>query len=283
MLGTMAGTSASISDTLTFLFTDLEGSTRTWEREPEAMDRWLTAHDGILTAAINANHGRVFKHTGDGMCAVFAAPADAAGAALAVQSALATAGAAVVGPLRVRIALHTGEARERGGDFYGPSLNRCARLLEIAHGGQVLLSASAASLVGEGLSLVDLGQHRLRDLQQYERVWQLGGLRGDFPPLRSLDAFAHNLPVQRSSFVGRDAEKRVLEDLLETSRMVTITGVGGCGKTRLTLEVAAQVVDRFADGAFLVDLASQMEQALVPSTIIAALGMPAGAGSAESR
>src|SRR5262245_25922025 len=211
MLGTMAGTSASISDTLTFLFTDLEGSTRTWEREPEAMDRWLTAHDGILTAAINSNHGRVFKHTGDGMCAVFAAPADAAGAALAVQSALATAGDPVVGPLRVRIALHTGEARERGGDFYGPSLNRTARLLEIAHGGQVVLSASAASLLGagagEGLSLVDLGQHRLRDLQQSERVWQLGGLRGDFPPLRSLDAFAHNLPVQRSSFVGRDAEK----------------------------------------------------------------------------
>jgi predicted ATPase/class 3 adenylate cyclase len=288
MLAAVVATSATITGAFTFLFTDLEASTRTWEHDPEGMDRWLAAHDRILTEAISAHRGRVFKHTGDGMCAVFTTSADALAAARAVQMAMAAAGDAV-GPLQVRIAVHAGEARERAGDYYGPTLNRCARLLDIAHGGQVLLSAAAAVLlrgaVGDGLTLIDLGQHRLRDLQQPEHVWQLvgAGLRHDFPPLRSLDAFTHNLPLQRSSFVGRENEMSVLADLLATQRLVTITGVGGCGKTRLALEVAARRLDRFADGVCFVDLAAQTEPALVTATIVAALHMPAGPGDAPSR
>jgi predicted ATPase/class 3 adenylate cyclase len=287
MLAGVAALSAPVTVALTFLFTDLEASTRTWEHDPAGMERWLAAHDRILTDVIGTHRGRVFKHTGDGMCAVFAAPADAAAAARAVQLALAGAGDSV-GPLRARVALHAGEARERDGDFYGPTLNRCARLLEIAHGGQVVLSATAVALLGgagQGFTLVDLGQHRLRDLQQPERVWQLAGdgLRRDFPPLRSLDVFTHNLPLQRSSFVGRETELRALGELLATQRLVTITGVGGCGKTRLALEVAARAVERFADGVCFVDLAPQTDPALVTATIVAALRMPAGPGGAESR
>ena len=211
----------------TFLFTDLEASTRTWERAPEAMDRWLACHDRLVTEAIVANRGRVFKHTGDGLCAAFVSAADGMRAARDIQLALAAAGEAQVGGLRARIAVHTGEARERDGDFYGPTLNRCARLLGIGHGGQVLLSGATVSVlgtaasVGDSVALVDLGPHRLRDLQQPERVWQLAapGLERTFPPLRSLDAFVHNLPEQRSSFVGRDAEKRAVRDLVDAHRL----------------------------------------------------------------
>lgn len=275
----------------TFLFTDLEGSTRRWERDAERMDRWLAAHDEILTRAIGTSGGRVFKHTGDGLCAVYPTPVAAAAGALALQRALAAAGHAVVGPLRVRVAVHAGEARERGGDFYGPTLNRCARLLEIAHGGQVLLSATVAATLAEGgalagdASLSDMGRHRLRDLQQPERVWQLGApdLETAFPPLRSLDAFTHNLPVQRSSFVGRERECAALTALLGANRLVTITGVGGCGKTRLALEVAARLLDAFGGGVFFVDLSTQMEPASVTSTILGALRLAADAGAAEER
>ena len=148
----------------------------------------------------------------------------------------------------MRIAIHTGEALARGGDYFGPTVNRCARLLAVAHGGQVLLSSATASLVaggdlGDGASLMDLGHHRLRDLQRPERIWQLveRGLPSDFPPLRSLDAFLHNLPVQRSSFVGREAEIAAVRERLASGRLVTITGVGGCGKTRLALEIASRL------------------------------------------
>lgn len=275
----------------TFLFTDLEGSTRTWEHDADAMDGWLAAHDEILTRAIEARGGQVFKHTGDGLCAVFSSAPDAVTSAVDLQRALVAASDAAVGPLRARVALHTGEARERGGDFYGPTLNRCARLLEIAHGGQVLLSGPVVALINGGaalasdLTLHDLGRHRLRDLQQPERVWQIAGegLASAFPPLRSLDAFTHNLPVQRSTFVGREAERETLRGLLAADRLVTITGVGGCGKTRLALAVAAEVMEKFRDGIFFIDLSTQMEPALVATTIIAALGLPAGQGSAEDR
>ncbi len=276
---------------LTFLFTDLEGSTRTWERAPEAMHQWLAMHDRIVADAITANRGRVFKHTGDGLCAVFASAADAARAACDIQLHLAAAGQPAIGPLRTRVALHTGEARERAGDYYGPTLNRCARVLGVGHGGQVLLSASTVALLeggtglGEGIDLIDLGQHRLRDLQQPERLWQLAGpgLDREFPPLRSLDAFVHNLPVQRSSFIGREAEKQALHDLLTKHRLVTVTGVGGCGKTRLALEVGAGEVDRFIDGVFFIDLSSILEPGLVSSTIAAALGVPASGETSDER
>ncbi len=286
----MVPTDGPATGVLTFLFTDLEGSTRTWEREPEAMDRWLARHDEMVVDAVVANHGRVFKRTGDGVCAVFAAAVDAARAARDIQSTLAAAGHEHVGPLRVRIALHTGEARERAGDFYGPTLNRCARLLDIGHGGQVLLSAAATALLGAagaraGLALVDLGQHRLRDLQESEHVWQLAApdLDRAFPPLRSLDTFVHNLPVHRSPFIGREAEQQALHDLLQKHRLVTVTGVGGCGKTRLALEVAARELDRFVDGVFFVDLSTVVEPSLVASTIATAVHASAGPGSSEER
>jgi len=281
----------SITGALAFLFTDLEGSTRTWEREPQSMHQWLARHDEIAAGAITANGGRVFKHTGDGLCAVFGSAVVAARAACDIQLGLAAAGEAAIGPLRARIAIHSGDARERAGDFYGPTLNRCARLLDVGHGGQVLLSTSAAAplgdgtSVGDGVALVDLGQHRLRDLQQSMHVWQLTlpGIPREFPALRSLDAFVHNLPVQRSSFVGREAEKRGLRDLLAAHRLVTVTGVGGCGKTRLALEVAAGEIDRFSEGVCFVDLSTLLEPNLVSSAIAAALTVPAGGGGSDER
>ncbi len=283
--------STGTTGTQTFLFTDLESSTRTWEREPEAMHEWLARHDGIVTDAVIAHGGRVFKHTGDGLCAVFGSAADAARAARDLQLGLAAAGHPGIGPLRARVAIHTGDARERAGDFYGPTLNRCARLLAVGHGGQVLLSASAAALlhrgasIGEAVILVDLGEHRLRDLQDRERIWQLAapGLDREFPPLRSLDAFVHNLPVQRSSFIGREAEKQAIRNLVRLHRLVTVTGIGGCGKTRLALEVAAGEVDRFADGVFFVDLSTVVEPTLVSSTIAATLRVPAAGETSDER
>lgn len=281
----------SASTTLTFLFTDIEGSTRAWEREPDAMERWLASHDAIVVNAIAAHRGRVFKHTGDGICAVFAAAAAAARAARDIQVALASSDHEHTGSLRARIALHSGEARERAGDFFGPTLNRCARLLDAGHGGQVLLSAPTAALladdaaVGKDVALIDLGPHRLRDLRQVERISQLAapGLEREFAPLRSLDGFIHNLPIQRSSFIGREAEKRILRDLLERHRLVTVTGVGGCGKTRLALEVAAEAVERFPEGVFFVDLSAVLEPSLVGSTIAASLNVPPGSGTSEDR
>jgi predicted ATPase/class 3 adenylate cyclase len=276
--------------THTFLLTDIEGSTRTWEREPEAMARWLACHDGIVTDAVRAHGGRVFKHTGDGLCSVFPSPAEAARAARDIQVALAASSHERTGGLRARIALHTGDAIERGGDFFGPTLNRCARLLGVAHGGQILVSGTTATRLGTesagaGVGAVDLGQHRLRDLQEPEHIWQLVApdLQRAFPALRSLDAFLHNLPVQRSSFVGRETEMRALRDLLASQRLVTVTGVGGCGKTRLALEVAARETERFADGVFLADLSSVLEPNLVASAIAAALRMLPGPGATEER
>jgi predicted ATPase/class 3 adenylate cyclase len=273
---------------LTFLFTDLEGSTRTWERAPEAMSVWLAEHDRLVVAALTANGGHAFKHTGDGVCAVFRSAVDAARAAAAVQRSVGAS--REVGALRVRIAVHTGEALARGDDYFGPTLNRCARLLGVAHGGQVLLSSATAALVahgdfGDDMALLDLGQHRLRDLQRPERIWQLvgPGLLRDFPPLRSLDAFLQNLPVQRSSFVGREPEIVAVRERLGAGRLVTITGVGGCGKTRIALEAAARELDRFGDGVIFVDLSTLFEPSLVGATLAAAIQMPATAGSAEDR
>lgn len=276
--------------THTFLFTDIEGSTRTWERDPEAMARWLAGHDGIVTDAIRAHRGRVFKHTGDGFCSVFSSAADAARAAHRIQVALAASSRERTGALRARVALHSGDALERGGDFFGPTLNRCARLLGVGHGGQILLSAATATLlrtgnVGAEVDVVDLGRHRLRDLQEPERIWQLVApdLEDAFPPPRSLDAFLHNLPIHRSSFIGRDAEIRVLGDMLAAHRLVTVTGVGGCGKTRLALEVAAREIERFGDGVFFADLSSVLEPGLIGSTIAAAIRVPPGRGTTEER
>jgi class 3 adenylate cyclase len=217
------------SGTVTFLFTDIVGSTRRWEEEPAAMRVELERHDALLRSAIESSGGHVVKGTGDGTVSAF-------GDADAALRAAAQAQRAVTGtvPFGVRVAVHTGAADQRDGDYFGPTLNRAARLVAVGHGGQVLVSQATASLVS-GANLRDLGEHRLRDLSRAERVYQLviDDLPVDFPPLRSLEAYAGNLTLQVTSFVGREDEAKALARVLNGARLVTIVGVGGVGKTRL--------------------------------------------------
>jgi predicted ATPase/class 3 adenylate cyclase len=265
--------------TVTFLFTDLEGSTRLWEQHPEAMRAAVSRHDELLREAFEAHHGHVFKTVGDAFCVAFGAAPDALAAALAAQLGLAGEAWGEAGPLRARIALHTGTADERGGDYYGPATNRVARLLAVSHGGQTLLSQAAAGLVRDALppaaTLRDLGAHRLKDLQQPEAVLQLvhPGLADDFPPLRSLDALPQNLPLQLTSFVGREGQLTALAGLLGTTRLLTLTGAAGSGKTRLALQLAAERVEDYPEGIWFIDLAALTDAALVPQTVAAALSV----------
>ena len=244
--------------TVTFLFTDLEGSTRLWEEHPDAMRTALAQHDDVLRSTIESHGGSVVKQRGDGFHAVFATAHDALDAAVGAQVALAAESFEETGPLRVRMGVHTCEAEYRDGDYYGSEVNRAARLMAVAHGDQIVVSLATSALVREGsVELVDLGEHRLRDLTNLERIFQvsLPGLVSEFPPLRSLDTLPGNLPLQVSSFVGRDREMgRVVAALGET-RVVTLTGVGGVGKTRLAVQVAAEVLPTFRQGAWLVELA----------------------------
>jgi class 3 adenylate cyclase len=230
---------------VTFLFTDVEGSTRLWEEHGDSMGRALARHDVILGAAIEAHGGVVFATGGDGFSAVFGRAAAALTAAQEAQKGLAREAWPAGVALRVRMGVHTGEAEERGGDYFGPALNRAARLMMLGHGGQILCSATTAGVV-EGSGLVDLGMHRLRDLSEPVRLFQVGA--GVFAPLRSLETFPGNLPLQLSSFVGREQELARVAKALEVSRLVTLTGVGGVGKTRLALQTAAEVLPRFPEG-----------------------------------
>ena len=246
------------SGTVSFIFTDIEGSTQLWESRREEMAEALAAHDAVLRAAVAAHDGWVFSTGGDGFTAAFQRAPDAVAAALAIQLGLTAESLAV--PISVRIGLHTGDVQERDANYFGPPLNRCARLMGAAHGGQVLLSGVTATLAGDrlpgGSSLRDLGEHRLRDLSEPEHVFQLlhPDLRAEFPPLRSLDAYPGNLPVQPTGFVGREAELAEISKALEECRVVTLCGVGGVGKTRLALQVAADVIPRFGDGSWFVEL-----------------------------
>ena len=267
--------------TVTFLFTDIEGSTRLWEERPEAMGEALARHDALLAEAIVAHGGYVFKTIGDSVCAAFDTAPDALRAALAAQRALHAEPWGESGPLRVRMALHTGAAEERAGDYAGPPLNRVARLLTIGHGGQILLSQSTYDLVRDelppGASARDLGERRLKDLIRPERAFELvtADLPSDFPPLRTLDARRHNLPVQATPLIGREREVTSARERLLTPgvRQLTLTGPGGTGKTRLGLQVAAEAVDRFEDGVFFVALAPIGDPALVAPTIAETLGV----------
>src|SRR5439155_3792280 len=208
-----AGVSAQpAAQTLTFLFTDLEGSTRRWEQFPQAMRAALQRHDAILRDAVEGSQGRIVKATGDGMLAVFPSAVGAVSATLAAQRGLAAEPWGETGALRVRMALHSGEAEARGGDYFGPTVNRAARIMAAGHGGQVLLSGATAALVSDerpaGSTLRDLGEHRLKDLERPERLFQLvhPDLTADFPPLVTLNRRPNNLPTQTSAFVGRDGE-----------------------------------------------------------------------------
>jgi predicted ATPase/class 3 adenylate cyclase len=256
---------------LTFLFTDIEASTRRWEADPQAMSGALADHDAILKRSVTDAGGTVFKHTGDGICAVFPSAAPALAGALTAQRRLSG------GPLRVRIAVHSGDVEERDGDYFGPTLNRVARLLAAAWGGQTLVSGATAELAGgrlpAGSTLVELGVHRLADLSRPERILQLNGEALDtaFPPLRTFSVRRSNLPATLTRFVGRETELAEIVQLLSASRLVTLTGVGGAGKTRLGIEAARRLADGFPDGVFFVDLATVVDPALVSAAVAAGL------------
>jgi predicted ATPase/class 3 adenylate cyclase len=272
------------SGTVTFLFTDIEGSTRLWEEHGDAMADALGRHDELVRHAVEQHRGYLVKSTGDGSLAAFSDARDGLRASLSTQSALTAADWGATGPLLVRMALHSGNATERDGDYFGPVLNRAARLLATAHGGQILVSHATASITGEGfedgLGLIELGEHRLRDLARPERVFQLvaPGLTRKFPPLRSLDSVPTNLPDQLTSFVGRDRELRDLGELLQAHRLVTLTGVGGVGKTRLALHLAADASSRYNDGTWVCELAAVEDEDALGSLIGAVLGVSARPG-----
>lgn len=262
----------------TFLFTDIEGSTKLWEERPDAMRAALARHDAILRKAIEAHHGRVVKQVGDSFHAVFTGAGDALNAVIEAQQNLMAEDWGAAGPIKVRMALHTGEAEERDGDFFGAALNRCSRMLNAGHGGQTLVSTTAHELLKDtvppGVSLKDLGEHRLKDLIRQEHIYQVchPEVPAEFPPLRSLASFAHNLPTQVTSFVGREKEIGEIKELLKSNRLLTLAGAGGVGKTRLSLQVGADLLDDFPDGVWQVELAALSNPGLVPQSVASALG-----------
>jgi predicted ATPase/class 3 adenylate cyclase len=268
--------------TVTFLFTDIESSTRLWHEHADAMPVAYARHDAILREAIAANGGVVYKTVGDAFQVAFPTAIDAVTAALVAQRALQAESWSLPEPLKVRMALHTGAVEpDANGDYRSPVLNRLGRLLGAGHGGQVLLSQATMELARDGLpdgaSFRDLGEQRLKDLYRPERVFQLegSGLHGDFADLLTLDTRPNNLPVQLTQFIGRQADVDAVRGLLERPevRLVTITGPGGMGKTRLSLQVGADMLDSFRNGVFVVALDTLTDAALVPSAIAQAFGL----------
>ena len=248
----------------------------------------LARHDELLSQAVEAAGGEVFKHTGDGMAAVFASVRPAVEAAAAAQRGLDGQAWGTIRAVRARMAIHAGEAERREGDWFGPALNRTARLMGIGHGGQVLLSGPAHELVSDellpGCSFVDLGSHRLRDLSRAEHVWQLvgEGLERSFPPLRSFDGYRGQLPVQTTSFVGRHTEVEQVGTGLASWRLVTLVGPGGVGKTRLAAQVGASLVDKFPDGVWMFELAGLNRPDGLEASMLATLGR-SGAAISDTR
>src|SRR5919199_6085980 len=245
----MASNSALPTGTLTFLFTDIEGSTRLWEQDPSAMHEAMMRHDDLIESLVAQRAGMVVRPRGEGdsRFAVFSLASNALSAACAIQQALFHEQWKTPTPLRVRMALHSGEADLREGDYYGTAVNRTARLRSLAHGGQVLISQTTRDLVENdtppGVSLRDLGEHRLKDLNRAERIFQLciPGVPSEFPPLQSLDVVPNNLPAEVTSFIGRERETGQGKQLLTTPRLLTIIGAGGSGKTRPALHVAGKL------------------------------------------
>jgi predicted ATPase/class 3 adenylate cyclase len=264
---------------VTFLFTDIEGSTRLWEQQPERMQPALAHHDAIARSAVERNRGVVVKMTGDGIHAAFDDPLDAVGATLQLQQALADPGATEGIALRIRCGLHAGVDERRDDDFFGRSVNRAARIMSAAHGGQILASEAVAALIRdrlpEGVTLHDLGCARLRDLASPERIFQIAHpqLQQEFPPLRSLEATPNNLPQQVTSFVGRERQLAEVKKLFAKTRLLTLVGAGGIGKTRLSLQVAADLMDDFPDGVWFVELAPLTDEQRVPQAVASVLGV----------
>ncbi len=274
--------------TVTFLFTDIEGSTRLWEKHPDVAREALARHDFLIEEIVERHGGSLVRPRGEGdsRFAVFARATEAAAAAAELQAAMYNEPWPPPATLKVRMALHTGEADLREGDYYGSAVNRCARLRSAAHGGQTLLSQVTYALVSDslppGVSVKDLGEHRLKDLVKPERIFQLEppGLPTDFPPLKTLDVRPNNLPLQRSALVGRG---KLLDDISNALMrddvgILTLTGPGGMGKTRLSLQVAADLLEHFADGAFFVPLEPVNDAGLVASTIARTFEVREGGG-----
>jgi predicted ATPase/class 3 adenylate cyclase len=279
-LGSGPPASARPTGTVTFAFTDIEGSTQRWERDRSAMQDAVRRHDALIRSAIAAHDGYVFKTLGDAFCAAFWRPEDAVAAIVDAQHALGAEDFSATDGLPVRAAVHTGTADERDGDYFGPAVNRVARLLGVGHGGQILLSGVTRDLAHSdlpaGASLVDLGSHRLRDLREPEHVWQLSvaGLPVAFPALTSLDTIPNNLPIQQTSFRGREQDLAVVRPLLGQHKLLTLFGSGGVGKTRLALQVGADVLDQHTDGVWFADFAPISDPELVASVIAKEIGMP---------
>jgi len=263
----------------TFLFTDIEGSTRLWEREPDRMRAAMAHHDALARAAVEAHGGQVVKKTGDGLHATFREPLDAVLASVDLQLGLARLEEECGLVLRARCGMHAGAFERRDDDYYGTAVNRAARIMAAAHGGQVLLSGAVCErLEGrlpEGISLRDLGNARLRDLARPERIHQLlhRDLRSDFPALRSLEGTPNNLPHVPSSFIGRSRELAEVRALLPRTRLLTLTGMGGLGKTRLALQASAEAMDAYPDGIWLVDLAVVHDARRVAQAAASAMGV----------
>ncbi|MGH9249334.1 MAG: adenylate/guanylate cyclase domain-containing protein, partial [Acidimicrobiales bacterium] len=265
--------------TVTFLFTDIEGSTGLLQALGETYRSAQDRHDEIIRTAVSAEDGHVVRTAGDSFLVTFPSPVPAVRAAVAAQRKLVANDWPAGSHLRVRIGLHTGQGVLGGDDYIGIDIHRAARIAAAAHGGQVLLSEATRALVRhdlpDGVTLRDLGEHRLKDIAHTERLFDLviDGLPSDFQPIRSLGARPNNLPLQLTSFVGRADEIARAVQLLDGHRLVTLTGPGGAGKTRLALEVAAEVLSSFEDGAYFVDLAPVSDHAQVPSVLAQVLGI----------
>jgi len=265
--------------TVTFLFTDIEGSTRLLGQHPKQLAAALVRHDALMRDAVAASRGVVFETVGDAVYAAFSSPTDAVTAALSAQLALARQNWGVLGALKVRMGLHGGDVELRGTHYFGAPLYRCARLMSIGHGAQTLLSEMTAAAVRASLpdraALRDMGTHHLRDLNEPERVFQLlhPDLPADFPALKSLRPRPNNLPTPPTTFIGRVREREELKRLVRESRLVTLTGSGGTGKTRLALQVATEALNGFNDGVFFVPLAAVKDATLVLPAIASALGL----------
>jgi len=250
------------------------------------MSQALALHDALARSAVQSHGGEVVKTTGDGMLAIFDDPARALAATLDLQRVLHDSAVSSGAPLRLRCGLHRGIVEHRDGDYFGSTVNRAARIMAAAHGGQILLSRAVADSVRDRLppqvSLRDLGRIKLRDLSTPECVYQAvhPQLRIEFPALRSLETTPNNLPLQPTTFIGRDKELAELKSLCATARLLTLTGAGGCGKTRLALQLAAGSLERFPDGAWLVELAPLSDPGLVPRTAATVLGLEEQPGKA---
>ncbi len=272
---------------VTYLFSDVEGSTRLWETEPERIGPALARHDALARHCVEQHGGRVVKTTGDGLHAAFDDPAEAVAAAVQLQLEVCHPPAGVL-PLALRCGLHLGVDQRRDGDFFGPAVNRAARVMSAAHGGQVLLSQAVVERIADRLSpevsLRDLGIVRLRDLTQPDRLFQLihPRLRSEFPALRSLASTPNNLPQQLNSFIGRERELDEVRAMLgyPTVRLLTLLGMGGLGKSRLSLQAAAEVLDDYPDGVWFVELAPLSDPRSVPQAVASVLGVKEEAGGA---